>query len=30
MIYLEIPLYSEDMNDDGIYDIIGYSSEYVD
>jgi len=27
--YIEIPIYSEEPNEDGSYDIIGYRKEYV-
>jgi len=28
--YIEIPMYSEEPNEDGSYDIIGYRKEYTD
>lgn len=28
-LYIMVPVYSEQANDDGTYDIIGYRKEYV-
>ena len=28
--FIEIPVYSEEINENGTYDLIGYRKEYVD